>query len=372
MPIMKHSSASIRLNATNGINMRTVFYLSLAVLSALYLTSCRQKKADSHIMLGSTKTDITPSYCFKEAVITPLLENVDTPMSEPAIMKFDGKKYYCLDNMREKIFVFDEEGNQQFIVNRLGHGHGEYVSISDFDFYEGRLWMLCFPNKVMCMDENMELESEILLEKGYSRICVKDDNVYLYSDQERSLHILENKKTPVEIFKEEVLPSCPKSDSPVFYKAGERLFYASHGSDVVYSIDGRELSRFVTIDYDGKEKTLERYSDGKLISGLEHLKYASVAFHSIMDLGDKYMMIYTYPLTFRACFIDKRNGNVLKDGILVECNPIPSFQYGNRIFGYCFDSGKNPLDVPKGINDYKYNGVISEYGNFVIVEYKCR
>lgn len=325
-------------------NIKNVFLLSCL---CLILLSCTKNGGSTSITVSLGKADdsISMSSFFKSISVIPLSEQEDYIMNGIGKLRYANDLYYVLDNEGKQIVSFDGKGRQQSVFSRQGHGHEEYLNIYDFDISSQNIFILCVPSKIYVTDKNLKLQRTIDIndELLITRICITNDNLYLYSSNTRTLYCMDDKDEISTIMQEAALPVCPYEESG-FYNTGEELLYASRGCDTVYVINESEAKPLFTIDYPNKSESFERFKQNKLLEWNEKLKYSAVAIRSIIDVGDYWFLSYTYSFLYRWCLIDKADKSLVKDGNITTLL-FPRSRSGNKTFSWGYVSKeKNPAD----------------------------
>ncbi len=343
----------------------------IVCIASMY--SCSETTFSStEITIGNSDSSIELKDCFSSAKIIPLKENAETPMADISIMKYHEGKFYCTDTHATAIWVFDKEGNQTAYFEHLGHSGGEYTKILDFDIVGEELWMLCSPAKIMRVGLASEQISILPLDEAttMNRICHYDGLTYLYEEAERAVYTIDGQGETSRLFSQVPLPMASK-EMPMFYPCKDCLLYTAAGVEDIYKIDKGNITRYITVDYEGKENAIERFAEAKVPTFEERMKLSFMDIKNIFDLGDQYMISYVFKMIYRACFIDKESGNLLNDGIQLGFFGIPILEANDRIYGVGFYSKENPLvdenQIPVSVVNQQN---IPEDGCNAIIEYE--
>lgn len=291
------------------------------IATMAFFISCTNKTEDNSIFIDGSDNTIELKDCFSSARIIPLIEEQETPMAEINLIKWNQGIFYCLDVKEEALWLFDEEGNQRGHFEHVGHGRNEYLHINDFDFVSDELWLLCSPHKILTIGKDLKVKKEIPLDEDlcFTRICSQEE-IYLYSESERSLYTIDKEQNLNRLFSQNPLPMASK-DMPVFYHTSDRLFYSSYGAEDLYVINGADMNKFLTFDYEDKESALQRYSESKVPSIEERFQLPYLSLREILDLGENMLVIYTYKKVFRGCIINKTTKAPIKEGMLIGFFP---------------------------------------------------
>ena len=357
--------------------MKYILQLSYVVLLGL-LASCSDanQPKDEQIKISldkDTDKEVRMSSLFPYVNVVNLHEDDNNPMGEIAEMRNDESFYYCLDCQKTTISMFDRQGKNVGLVNSVGHGANEYVTIADFDTDKGFLYVLCTPSKVLVFNDSLKLVNTLRLNETYSRICVSNEKVYLYSDQRQCISLIDNGSIKT-IYTSTPYPYMPKSEIPVFHKTCNHLLFASEAGNEVLKIEGTNVTQLMDINYTDKGMVLDRYANPPVIQGKEgHEKYSSPQIYAIHETDSSYIMVYSYVWTFRICNISKNTHEILADGCLMTVGPIPNSQNTSCLYGFRYSDQFRPLFIPNEEID-KFN-VVDTVGNFsetegwYIVEY---
>ena len=65
--------------------------------------------------------------------------------------------------------------------SHLGHGHGEYISLSDFDIHDDFLYLLS-DNKILIYDKQNNYSGTIDLPNAAQGLCVMDSGIALNNE----------------------------------------------------------------------------------------------------------------------------------------------------------------------------------------------
>lgn len=359
--------------------MKYILQLSYVVLLGL-LASCsdanQPKNGQIKISLDKDMDkEVKMSSLFPNVNVVNLHEDPNKPMGEIAEMKNDESFYYCLDYQKTSISVFDRQGENVGQVNSVGHGANEYITIADFDTDKGLLYVLCLPSKILVFNDRLELANTIRLNETYSRICVSDEKIYVYSDQRQCISLVNHDNgTTKDIYTSTLYPYMPKSEIPVFHKTRYHLLFANEAGNEVLKIEGTNVAQLFEIDYTDKDMVLDRYANPPVIQGKEeHEKYSSPQIYAIQETDSCYIMVYSYAWLYRICNISKITHKILTDGCLMNVGPIPNSQNMGHLYGFRYSDPFRPLFIPNDeidkLNVVETVGSVPEMGGWSIVEY---
>lgn len=108
-----------------------------------------------------------------------LVSNVDR-------LKVEGKCFYIQDS--EVIYKFDHSGKFLSKIASRGRAANEYLAITDFDVYDGSVYVLSHPQKkIVVYDEDDEFLRLIEMEDFYHNLSVGDGYILLYSERSNNL-----------------------------------------------------------------------------------------------------------------------------------------------------------------------------------------
>ncbi|MBP3426209.1 MAG: 6-bladed beta-propeller [Rikenellaceae bacterium] len=154
---------------------------------AYILSGCCNKANDSvrgAINIDLTKScDCSDSDLFEDVRLIKLNTGDDFIGCVDKVVWCDDQ-FVVLDKQQNKVFVFDENGKIQTIINRVGRGPNEYLSIGDIDCKEGVIFIFDDSSYRLC---RYDMAGEFL---GTNKVCegyhiaVMDDGVAVYAGED--------------------------------------------------------------------------------------------------------------------------------------------------------------------------------------------
>ena len=234
----------------------------ISIISILFVCFCQNKQEYDPVFIGSD-SELYFNSIVDSALVLPLEMKEDFIVGEVSKMNFMDSLCFILDKKTNSIYSFNELGTHVGTLNKHGQGPEEYLSIYDFDIdrENKRINLLCYPPMIMITDLDFNLDSIIKLDNYFERIAVHDGEVYLYSDQDRSLNVLNVPDGKIkQILVEKNMPQLFMADELVFHHIGNELLYIAVGSDIVHQIEDGQVKDLFVLDYDLKnnQKTNER------------------------------------------------------------------------------------------------------------------
>lgn len=180
--------------------MKYKIMLLLFTCVFVLFTSCKtDKKEQSECIVSlkeTIKEEIDVANCFDLVDWLPLETGKDCLLGYVNKIEAFNGDYYILDvSQRHNITVFDSQGKYLRSIGVMGHGHGEYPSISDFtiDRERGRVVVLSGPSKVFVYDLNGAFlydkeicESLLWNIVGYKGGFICSSNHYTYTEGEHA------------------------------------------------------------------------------------------------------------------------------------------------------------------------------------------
>ena len=109
--------------------LMTVFILGLILSSCSRETPSAQKTLHMNFLGNGINTPFYASQFFKLQYIQ--IKGEDDIVGDVLRMAFCDKRYYLAE--RNKIRVYDEDGNHLFTIDNWGRAKGEYISLHSFD-----------------------------------------------------------------------------------------------------------------------------------------------------------------------------------------------------------------------------------------------
>ena len=340
------------------------FFLLLVIVA---LSSCVTSDVANGVV-GMSDSPIQISKFYKKANILALHEDSTKVIGESSIVHHDSGVFYLLDDKHEHIVSFDSIGNWQYNFSRKGNSSNEYIRINDFDVDKGKVYILCYPSKIFVLDERLDFQYKLDVPEMSSRISVKDGNIYIYSEKDRTIYMLVNNQWK-EILKEGTLPACPKLGAPTFFKTSKNLFYCAEGSRDIYNISGKNITSFFSLDYPNRQTVEERLAKNKILDISERFAMSPPSIRSIIEKDAYLLVTYVFGGLYRVCAIDNKGENLILDGYWEGEIPFAKTQYLN---GYISTSFISPEDVSIDTTNIKINylNTIQKEGNLTIINYQ--
>lgn len=308
----------------------------ISIIGILLLSSCHNKVENVYMFIGSD-SELHFNSIVDSALVVPLEMKKEFIVGDVSKMNFIDSLCFILDKKTYSIYSFNEFGKYVGTLNKHGQGPEEYLSIYDFDIdrENKRINLLCYPPMIMITDLDFNLDSIIKLDNYFERIAVHDGEVYLYSDQNRSLNVLNVPDGKIEQkLVEKNMPQLFMADELVFHHIGNELLYIAVGSDIVHQIEDGQVKDLFVLDYDSK-KTIKRLMKGqKQLSPQELLQYSPPRIQTIYKQKDEYCMIYTYKCLVRNCKLSTVSNQVLEDGLLINKSNNPILMYDNKLIAW--------------------------------------
>ncbi len=351
--------------------MRQTILLILSCSLTVLLSSCNTVKTylERVVALGNGDSEVELTSIFSRYSIFPLHEDSLIYIGDVDKIKHSGENILISDTQSQYIASYNHKGELQNVFYHLGRGKEEYIRILDFDVDKENIYVLTYPYKLYKLDNNMDIISVTNLDEDFVRIASFRDTQFLYSDQRSQLCSLGKNGEIKILHKGRPLKSCPKLNLPVFHRTDGKLLYAPDGSDIVFQIEGEEINPWLQVDYEQKEKVLERYSQDRILQVTERQKFSYPAIKSIMELNSRFLILYTYKHVYRIAIIDSSNMEIITDGDAIG-TPLPKVQSDGRILSATFcDEDSRILGNTVSKEELNFMGIPSD-GGIVIVEYK--
>lgn len=342
-------------------------YNIIFILVIIVLSSCATSVAVDGIV-GISESPIQISDFYKNANILALYEDSTKVIENASIVHHENGNFYLLDDKFEHIVSFDSKGNWKNSFFKKGNSSNEYIRILDFDVDKDKVYILCSPNKIFVLNEKLEFQYKLDVPEMSSRISVKDDNIYIYSEKDRTISVLVDGQWE-ELLKEGVLPACPKLGAPTFFKTNKSLFYCAEGSRHIYRISEKNISHFFSFDYPNRQHVEERLAENKILDISERFTMSPPSIRSILENDSCLLVTYSYGGIYRACTIDNNGEKLILDGYWYGNMSFPKNQYLN---GYVTTSYISLEDIPIDTTIIKINylNTIKKDGNLSIINYQ--
>lgn len=319
--------------------------LSVGILSIMF-TGCSTEKTPAgppHFVIAENDTSIEVTSLFNHATVIPLS---DKELMGPLLHVEKYKDYlYALDNKRQTMAKYDMDGNQVSFMRRVGHGYGEYTSISDFDIHDDSIYILC-GNRILVADTDFKILDVIDMGEFAWRIAATDDGIYLYCGNMRTLYRFADGK--LETLREDgQLLAMPKPFyNRVFYKTDKGLLFAPYATGEVYRIDGRELHTVFSFTSPGYDKAMEKFESSTQLELLDKLKYSVPVIYNIFKNNGFYYVLYNNPIVYRILKLTE-DMEFVADGFLSGNLINNSLENGAMSYSFVED-GNSPLEFIEG------------------------
>ena len=304
--------------------MRKINWI-IGLMAAYAVTGCGQKKTEESatltpIVVDWDCKDLDYSHWVEDSVlIVPLETKDDCLIGEITYLIYQDHKIYIADNLSKAVYVFDEKGKLLSTLRKVGEGPKEYLAISAFTVHDSQL--LIYDNmkrKIFFYQE----DGNFLYEKNASKVWCRemfflDNSLYLFNNTSKtdmgSFHLfkLSPKKENNEV--ESFLPF----ERPDFITWSIDGFCAVNGNealftawpyDILYEVKNREAKAVYTVDF-GDKRLPEQYIYG---DGYAAIKVAQqdnyvMGINTVQQTGRYIFMTCTYEGT-KTIIYDKETG----------------------------------------------------------------
>lgn len=307
---------------------------SLLIVSFLLLiSSCKD----------TNKVDCQIGDSAKNISFSDYVDSIKTvSLCEDSIVLGDAKKivkaqkcYYVLSQQKDAIVKCEESGKICAILRRLGHSKEEYTKILDYSIDETNetLVTLCAGSKLMVYDLSFNLKYVKELSLSCVSVCAFKGNIYCYSDKRQIVKVADQGLDVM--LKGETFPAYIYGLSPIFYKAGDKLFAVMEYDNTIYEIEDDELVPILTYSYPKQIKTIERMRKNDVMVEIDDIiEHSSVSVFNMELQQDRLAIIYSYDMLMRVCVIDINTKKLLSDGIII--GDYPKWISKHSCLGYAY------------------------------------
>lgn len=300
---------------------------SLFSLAALCFLAACSPVLTQNMELGASESSLTKDSIWTHAYVTFLEEDSASILGDVADVRYCNGIYAVLNGDRTAISLFDKDGSQQASLNRKGHGHEEYIGISDFDLTQDKLYILCYPNtRIIIADLDCNIQRVLNIPYAFTNLVCYEGNLYAYLPSTRSLYAYDGAKWK-EIFKEEPLPALSYASNPVFFKLDGELLYCSKGGSCIHRISKGKVDELFTFDYPDKGKIMKRLKQSRMLQGKERILIAPPVMYSLTRKEDSYVLVYTFRGVYRVSEVSAGDFSIIRDGDLLW-SPLPTYSNG--------------------------------------------
>lgn len=320
------------MNIISILNVKQLNSL-LIVSFLLLISSCKD----------TNKVDCQIGDSAKNISFSDYVDSIKTVyFCEDSIVFGDAKKivkaqkcYYVLSQQKDAIIKCDESGKICAILRRLGHSKEEYTKILDYSIDETNeaLVTLCAGSKLMVYDLSFNLKYVKELSLSCVSVCAFKGNIYCYSDKRQIVKVADQGLDVM--LKGETFPAYIYGLSPIFYKAGDKLFAVMEYDNTIYEIEDGELVPILTYSYPKQIKTIERMRKNDVMVEIEDIiEHSSVSVFNMELQQDRLVIIYSYDMLMRVCVIDINTKKLLSDGIII--GDYPKWISKHSCLGYAY------------------------------------
>lgn len=320
------------MNIISILNVKQLNSL-LIVSFLLLISSCKD----------TNKVDCQIGDSAKNISFSDYVDSIKTVyFCEDSIVLGDAKKivkaqkcYYVLSQQKDAIIKCEESGKICAILRRLGHSKEEYTKILDYSIDETNetLVTLCAGSKLMVYDLSFNLKYVKELSLSCVSVCAFKGNIYCYSDKRQIVKVADQGLDVM--LKGETFPAYIYGLSPIFYKAGDKLFAVMEYDNTIYEIEDGELVPILTYSYPKQIKTIERMRKNDVMVEIEDIiEHSSVSVFNMELQQGRLAIIYSYDMLMRVCVIDINTKKLLSDGIII--GDYPKWISKHSCLGYAY------------------------------------
>ena len=226
-----------------------IFGLIWALL-LLFVTSCSETMdivADQKLKFTGIE-DCADALDFFSREDPFVIETTEEALMAPSFIRIienDGI-FYALDQLKKKVVAFDKTGKIKFVINAVGSGPNEYISISDiaWDSKKNRIAILA-RDKILYANEYGKIVDNTSLNSYYHYVAIADGNIFLtnstYTNMRHaaySISILDSDGNITETLPTlpEYAPFCMVNGPEISLINNEILFTRKFDSNI-YQID---------------------------------------------------------------------------------------------------------------------------------------
>ncbi len=320
------------MNMISILNVKQLNSL-LIVSFLLLISSCKD----------TNKVDCQIGDSAKNISFSDYVDSIKTvSLCEDSIVLGDAKKivkaqkcYYVLSQQKDAIIKCKESGEICAVLRRLGHSKEEYTKILDYSIDETNetLVTLCAGSKLMVYDLSFNLKYVKELSLSCVSVCAFKGNIYCYSDKRQIVKVADQGLDVM--LKGETFPAYIYGLSPIFYKAGDKLFAVMEYDNTIYEIEDDELVPILTYSYPKQIKTIERMRKNDVMVEIDDIiEHSSVSVFNMELQQDRLAIIYSYDMLMRVCVIDINTKKLLSDGIII--GDYPKWISKHSCLGYAY------------------------------------
>lgn len=247
---------------------------------------------------------------------------------------YNDERLFILDRKKSKgIFVFSKNGQFLNKIGTLGQGPGEYAEPTDFDVYDGKVYVL---DQLQSRLNIYELDGEYVSSKRMPFIAtalsiandstiyfnnIDADNQHLNDLINYSIYITDSnfKINECAIYREHGKYSSVLADNLLNRYSGA-IYYHAPLTNTIYKIDGERIALFCKIDF-GKKSLPE-----DMLLNENWKKFTSVSVQSSYYIFDSIFCVASNWLYFtyidnhvkKHAFYDKNSNNIYSSPTVID------------------------------------------------------
>ncbi len=295
----------------------------------------------------STKM-IYASTVFSDFEILPLDGTEDAIIGEVTKFKVTETNIFILDSKQKKLIIFSNEGDFLAVIDNVGRGPNEYLTLDDFIIYKNKLLLLStLSKKILQYSMGGVFEKYIDVKKQYLLFVEgADDTVVLFRDFVSSLKSdqygsdffnIETFDLKSETVVKKLSPFLEKQNGQLSFGNYRKVFESNNKSlfmtlplqHKILKIDKKGLSTYYAIDFGDKHKLPENAAGFTFEEG-QKLDAQIIWTLDNLAISNSYIYFsYLYNGQSQNAIINKNNYNVTS-GYITGDYEIP-FSLGNKL-----------------------------------------
>lgn len=316
-------------------------FLGIMVLAVLLNNACKNEKTLSEFTVEIENNDENVSEQFDS--IFKYSGHVVLSTDDQSILGNINKVYVDNDTLyimheNSHIASFDKSGAYIRDYSHLGHGHGEYISLSDFDIHDDFLYLLS-DNKILIYDKQNNYSGTIDLPNAAQGLCVMDSGIALnnefgYGDSSTVDHFCysfisnDGKVINRVRFNDALLGHTYSTNGQVgkFIKNGNRVYNYFPYNETIYEIDSISGDIKPLVDLKMETRHIGADTEAQEVDRILKSNVAKV-FHAAYIYGDLLFFSY-FDNRIKSVLCSLQGKIYLNGAATIDSNGLPISFYG--------------------------------------------
>lgn len=160
------------------------YYITL-LFFIIFFNCCKKQQLNDveYIQISLNNNFINASAFIKEVRVIKLETNDDCLIQRISKIKYYNKNIFILDIFQNSLMIFNDDGNFEKKLSKVGQGPGDYIQIMDFFIQDDFLYILDFPNQsILKYDFNFQYLGKYNYKTFGSQFVIKDNICWINNE----------------------------------------------------------------------------------------------------------------------------------------------------------------------------------------------